>query len=242
MTINDGFDSLSLNPIGAFYECVTPANDPALSIADKTYVLLDSTNKGITASALASKDTNRDGKLNGTELSGLNMWQDLNENGFAERGEISTLSSKNITALRSEEYGIHTQGNAKFASAAITSPTKINTIQNVPASNFRTLRDTDNVYYVGGGRIYWAKNQIKINYSNRSYLIGTDGNDSFDSNYYAKYTQYFNSSLLVNFLAGGGNDFMGGSARNDNLWGGTGADTLLGYANNQNFSKGVRIA
>jgi hypothetical protein len=31
---------------------------------------------------------------------------------------------------------------------------------------------------------------------------------------------------LVNFLGGGGNDEMGGSTRNDNLWGGTGNDTV----------------
>ncbi len=35
--------------------------------------------------------------------------------------------------------------------------------------------------------------------------------------------------LIKNFIAGGGNDTMGGSDRSDNLWGGTGNDTLYGY-------------
>ena len=55
--------------------------------------------------------------------------------------------------------------------------------------------------------------------SSRSSLIGTDGNDALDASYYAAYNGiYFNTNLLVNFLAGGGDDVMGGSVRNDRLW------------------------
>jgi Ca2+-binding RTX toxin-like protein len=101
----------------------------------------------------------------------------------------------------------------------------------VPASNYRTLRDTDNRYWINGAQwIDFAPSQVKINNGNRTYLIGTDGADNFDSNYYAAYPQWINSSLLTNFLAGGGNDVMGGSTRSDNLWGGTGNDTVFGYA------------
>jgi Ca2+-binding RTX toxin-like protein len=75
-----------------------------------------------------------------------------------------------------------------------------------------------------------GKNQIKISSDQRN-LIGTEGDDSFDINYYAQYNgTYFNLGLIQNFYAGGGNDLMGGSDRNDNLWGGTGNDVLLGYA------------
>lgn len=80
----------------------------------------------------------------------------------------------------------------------------------VPASNYRQLRDTDNVYYSsGGGYIVFNASMVKINNGTRNTLIGTDGADSFDASYYAAYPQYFNSSLLVNFLGGGGNDEMG---------------------------------
>ena len=100
-----------------------------------------------------------------------------------------------------------------------------------PASNYASLRATDNIYWVNSYQyIAFGANQIKINNGNRTYLIGTDGNDNFDANYYAAYNgTYFNTNLLVNFLAGGGDDVMGGSVRNDNLWGGTGNDTLFGY-------------
>jgi Ca2+-binding RTX toxin-like protein len=76
--------------------------------------------------------------------------------------------------------------------------------------------------------IDWSTSQIKIS-SNQQNLVGTDGNDTFDINYYAAYNGvYFNLGLVQNYFAGGGNDEMGGSNRNDNLWGGTGNDTLYG--------------
>ena len=72
---------------------------------------------------------------------------------------------------------------------------------------------------------------MKINYNNRTYLIGTDGNDVFDIGYYAAYDgSYFNLSLITNFLGGNGDDRVGGSTRSDNIWGGIGNDVLWGYA------------
>jgi hypothetical protein len=58
------------------------------------------------------------------------------------------------------------------------------------------------VYWVSSTTyIAFGANQVKINNSNRTYLIGTDGNDNFDANYYAAYNGiYFNTNLLVNFL------------------------------------------
>jgi Ca2+-binding RTX toxin-like protein len=105
----------------------------------------------------------------------------------------------------------------------------------VPDSNYRTLRDTDNVYIpVYGGVIAFAPNDVKITNSTRNTLIGTDEADGMDAAYYSTYlgslAVYFDQNLLTNFFAGGGNDQFGGSARNDNIWGGTGNDTLYGYA------------
>ncbi len=70
----------------------------------------------------------------------------------------------------------------------------------------------------GGGFIVFTASMVKINNSNRSDMVGTDGVDSFDSGTYAQ-TGYFNNSLLVNYLGGGGNYEMGGSVRNESLWG-----------------------
>lgn len=233
---------LTLDPIGAFYEVKSAGLDNSVSIANKTGVLLNAQKQGVSANTLAALDTNKDGKISGTELSGLQIWYDTNQNGVQDAGEVQSLAQAGINQIRSADYSFYTSGNAiattgplltPVAAAMAALPTSVNLIQAAPASNFRTLRDTDNRYYVaGGGWIDFGANQVKINNSNRTYLIGTDGNDRFDANYYAAYGAYFNNNLLVNFLAGGGDDVMGGSVRNDNLWGGTGNDVLLGYAGN----------
>ncbi len=231
---------LTLDPIGAFYEVKSAGLDNSVSIANKTGVLLNAQKQGMSTAALTALDGNKDGKLTGTELSGLQIWLDTNQNGMQDAGEVQSLSQAGISQIRSADYGFYTSGNAvattgpaanPVAAAIAALPQSVNLIQGAPASNFRSLRDTDNRYYVaGGGWIDFAANQVKINNSNRTYLIGTDGNDRFDANYYAAYSAYFNNNLLVNFLAGGGDDLVGGSARNDNIWGGTGNDALLGYA------------
>lgn len=228
------------NPIGAFYESRSAASDNATSIADKTPVLQGASGMGIDAAALAARDANQDGKLSGDELAGLTAWADANENGIAEAGEVKSLADAGIASIRDTDYGFYTRGNGRAAAlpvAALTKPAEaaqpihVDKTQAVPASNFRSLRDSDNIYYVGGGYIAWSASQVKINYNNKSYLIGTDGGDNFDINYYAAYNgTYFNLGLITNFLAGGGDDVMGGSTRNDMLWGGTGNDVLFGYA------------
>ena len=242
---------LNLAPIGAFYETVTPALDLAPSIADKTPVLLDANNSGLSVSALTSRDTNLDGQLTGAELTGLNTWIDANENGQLDANELKTLTQANITQIKSADYNFYTQGNAVMgtgvaaeplrpnetsgvpaaiaAQAMPVQPLRINFTQAVPASNYATLRATDNRYYIipgyyAGYYIDWAPTQIKINYYSKNTLIGTDGADNFDASYYAAYTQYFNSGLLTNFMAGGGDDVFGGSIRADSMWGGLGND------------------
>ncbi|MDP2834306.1 MAG: calcium-binding protein [Pseudomonadota bacterium] len=225
---------LSQAPIGAFYESKTPAADTAAAIAHKTSVLLDANGRGLSAQTLGALDGNKDGQLSGTEINTLKTWIDANENGLADSGEIQTLAQAGLTAIRATDYGFYTRGNSRYAPAPTTdAPARVDQTEAVPASNYRTLRDTDNRYYVvtgsGYGWIDWTASKIKINYNNKAHLIGTDGNDNFNATYYAQYTQYFNSALLTHFLAGGGNDFVGGSVRHDRIWGGTGDDTLFGY-------------
>ncbi|MBU3626460.1 calcium-binding protein [Polynucleobacter sp. JS-Safj-400b-B2] len=214
----------------AFYEASTKV-DNSTSIANRTGVIIGSNNKGITSSALQALDTNQDGKLSGAELSSLQIWADANENGVLDTGELKTLASAGINQIASADYGFYTKGNSVWANTQGSTPAQTNLVQSVPNSNYRTMRDTDNTYWINSSQyIAFGTNQVKINNSNRTYLIGTDGNDSFDANYYAAYSAYFNNGLLTNFEAGAGDDVMGGSSRNDNLWGGTGNDTLFGYA------------
>ncbi|MBR8225852.1 calcium-binding protein [Burkholderia ambifaria] len=227
------------NPIGAFYEAKSAAFDKAASIADKTPVLLDANRWGVGVSALRSRDTNRDGKLSGAELDGLQVWIDANEDGIGDAGEFRSLAQAGITEIRAVDYDVLTRGNSNYASAPVSAPWKPSEASQpgrmylapaVPFSNYRALRDNDKIYWINSRDfIMFGPTQIKVSPSNRSYLIGTDGDDVFDANYYAAYGQWIDSTLLVNFLAGDGNDLMGGSNRNDNLWGGNGNDTLLGY-------------
>jgi len=57
--------------------------------------------------SLGSLDANGDGLLNGTELNGLALWQDLNGNGVSEPGEVKPLSAYGIDQLscRGENVG-----------------------------------------------------------------------------------------------------------------------------------------
>lgn len=227
------------NPIGAFYEAKSAAFDKAASIADKTPVLLDANRWGVSVSALQSRDANRDGKLSGAELNGLQVWIDANEDGIGDAGEFRLLAQAGITEIRSVDYDIITRGNNRYAAAPAGAPWKpseasqpgrIYLAPAVPLSNYRWLRDNEQFYWINSKDfIFFGPDKIKVSPSNRSYLIGTDGDDVFDANYYAAYGHWIDSKLLVNFLAGDGNDMMGGSSRNDNLWGGTGNDTLFGY-------------
>ncbi|VWD62836.1 calcium-binding protein [Burkholderia contaminans] len=227
------------NPIGAFYEAKSAAFDKAASIAEKTPVLLDANRWGVGVGALQSRDTNRDGKLTGAELDGLQVWIDANEDGIGDAGEFRSLAQAGITEIRAVDYDILTRGNSHYASAPVSAPWKPSEASQpgrvylapaVPFSNYRELRDNDKIYWINSRDfIMFGPTQIKVSPSNRSYLVGTDGDDVFDANYYAAYSQWIDSNLLVNFLAGDGNDLMGGSNRNDNLWGGNGNDTLFGY-------------
>ncbi|WP_374556109.1 calcium-binding protein [Aquitalea pelogenes] len=235
-TYHFGYD-----PIGAFYESKAIATDNAASIAKQTFRVLDGNGKAVSAAQLLARDSNKDGKLSGAELDGLTAWQDGNEDGVAQAGEnitlASALSGLGLQTIRASDVGFYTAGQAvgqTVAQSTALAPLNIKMPPVLPTawgSNYATLRNTDNRFWIASSLwIDWAPSQIKISSDQRN-IVGTDGNDSFDVNYYAQYNgQYFNLGLIQNFYAGGGDDLMGGSDRNDNLWGGTGNDILWGYA------------
>jgi hypothetical protein len=192
-----------------------------------------------------SADMKVDGYLDRGELLGVRAEMKSPDDGFYTRGSAMTVSTSgdapvastiNVLEQRPQTLTVNGPGNAVFAGLdAPVSPVYASLpvaigftavalpaapgYGSVPASNDYSLRDMDNVYLFGNGNyVAFSASQVKINNSNRTYMIGTDGADNFDSNYYAAYPQYFNNSLLTNFLAGGGNDQMGGSVRYDSLW------------------------
>ena len=59
--------------------------------------------------ALAALDDDGDGDLSGTELAGLAVWQDKNQNGVSEESEVRTLRELGITRLGTT-YEIHPSG------------------------------------------------------------------------------------------------------------------------------------
>ena len=79
-----------------------------------------------------------------------------------------------------------------------------------------------------------------VTYNGQNYIVGTNSADNFDKNvivdtiyeYVAGASKLKGLGSITNFLAGAGDDVMGGGAGNDNLWGGLGDDTLWGYAGN----------
>ncbi|HSX94277.1 MAG TPA: calcium-binding protein, partial [Hydrogenophaga sp.] len=234
------------NPIGAFYDSQSEAHDAAASIAAHLPVALDAQGRALTAQQLAGMDTDGDGELAVAEAQGLRLWRDLDEDGRLDADEASAVGEgiasdrwdplargRGQTAASGDaaapSWSLATAGMpAKPAPIAIAQP-----VSTVPPSNYTTLRNTDELYFPpSGGYGVWAPTQIKINFRSPHVMVGTEGADSFDSTYYSAYSSWFNLSLLTHFLGGGGNDMVGGSARDDSLWGGTGNDVLFGYTGN----------
>uniref|UniRef100_UPI0034DE183A cadherin-like domain-containing protein n=1 Tax=Candidatus Thiodubiliella endoseptemdiera TaxID=2738886 RepID=UPI0034DE183A len=225
---NYNFDEYTYDPIGAFYDSQSEEYDNALSIASHTGVLLNANNQALSIAQLQALDTNNDGQLSTNETTSLNLWTDLNEDGHLNTGELVNLSTLN-QPIQQSDYSFYTQGNGLVAT---NQPNQANqaTEPTTPDSNYRHLRDTINFIGTYDGVISWGADDIKIDEGRTHMLIGTDGNDAFDVNYFSSYTRYFSLNALTHFLAGDGNDLMGGSNRADNLWGGKGNDELLGYA------------
>jgi Ca2+-binding RTX toxin-like protein len=251
--------SFDLFPIGAFYDSQSAGFDNAASIAHITTRAMNASGQALTVNQLAALDINVDGQISTSEASNISLWADLNENGALDSGELQGVDSPILSA--DYGFYTQGNGQAAASGASGTAAPGVISVSaagnwpapalpaassftaaglpnasaygGVPASNYSILRVTDNRYWINSTQwIDFTPNQVKINNSTRNTLIGTEGADNFDSSYYANYASWINSGLLVNFMAGGGNDVMGGSGQSDNLWGGTGNDSVYGYAGN----------
>ena len=164
-TISNAFSSISnfFNPIGAFYDSQSLTYDNAASMAAYTSVIINGNRQSMTANQLAALDSNQDGQLSGAELNSLQVWADLNENGIADNGEITSLSARNINQIRQLDYSFYTQGNSRLsnavanstsgqqepvAAAVLAQPKEVVLTQGVPFSNYRALRDSNQIYYI----------------------------------------------------------------------------------------------
>ena len=236
-----------LSPIGAFYESKSAPFDNAASIALKTLCILDGGGRAVGASQLAALDANGDGKLGGAELNNLMAWRDVDEDGGVSQtdsaGELTSLSlalaAAGLGSIRSGDYAFYTEGSGNYRTAVQpVMPAVFNALAqpvapSAGASSYALLRNTDSRFNINASEwIDWSADQIKVSSDQRN-LVGTDGADSFDVDYYAAYNGlYFDLGLLQNFYAGDGGDTVGGSARSDNIWSGAGNDIVSGYDGN----------
>jgi Ca2+-binding RTX toxin-like protein len=241
-TYKPTFEMPGQHLIGAFYESRSAAMDKAESVAERSFRILDGTAVAVSAQQLRVRDIDGDGRLSGAELDGLSAWVDRNENGVMDHNsntgdeKISlraALAGLGLASLGGADYRWYTAGNGSHRTVGqrdVIAPVEYRSAPQASASNYHQLRHSDPAFGIArGGLIVWQANQIKLS-SNQFNLIGTDGNDSFDINYYQPYEgRYFQLGRVQNFYAGAGDDVMGGSARDDRMWGGTGNDILLGY-------------
>ncbi|VVM28595.1 hypothetical protein BSPWISOXPB_3639 [uncultured Gammaproteobacteria bacterium] len=104
-------DRLDYNPIGAFYDSQSAQYDNAQSVAQYTGVLINSNNQALSVAQLQALDTNNDGQLTGSETNILRLWQDINEDGHLDTGELANLNTLNHP-IQQSEYAFYTNGNA----------------------------------------------------------------------------------------------------------------------------------
>ena len=218
----------------AFYTVVTEA-DNTPSVADKTRLLVNNSNQVATVAQLQALDSDGDEVLSSDELNNLNFWQDLNEDGYIDSGELVNLSSE--TLIKQSDYAFYTHGNTDSNSLIHATPVPaIEHAQpiyyaepNIPNSgvadgaggyyDYRYLRDNDNLfaYYNEQGQpngFTWRADQIKVNLHNQDHLIGTDGDDIIDMYDFklfpiSQYSLY--GEHLIYILAGDGDDAVAGS-------------------------------
>ncbi|MGI4850199.1 MAG: calcium-binding protein [Janthinobacterium lividum] len=229
------------SPIGAFYESSSRGTDLAPSIADKTFRILNTAGSGVTLADLMAHDIDADGKLADHELDGLMAWSDLNEDGIRDQRPdaaneftslMSALGSIGLTSLQVRNYLLHTAGNA--AQPMLGNPAAAPIIVLAPwsaaPSDYVQQRYIYDRFHIDAETwIDWTAREVKVS-EDRQSLVGTDGNDNFDIDYYREYDgRYFNLGLIKNFYGGNGDDVVGGSMRNDNLWGDAGNDSLVAY-------------
>ncbi|MFZ1180335.1 MAG: calcium-binding protein [Herbaspirillum sp.] len=241
--VDDHFGLLHWNPLGAFYESSSPGLDTAASIADKTFLVMDDNGVGLTVAELAARDADGDGRLGGAELDGLRAVSDLREDGmfFRLTPLRAALLQAGVSSLSAGDYAIHAAGKVRLPDVAQYTASASFDMQFAPMAEpscweqlNRSEQYFDKSYH---GVIFWRRGQIRVSCDQQS-MIGTDGNDNFDINYYANHDysrprargpKYFNLSLVKNFYAGPGDDLVGGSERNDKIWGGSGNDRMWGY-------------
>ncbi len=113
---------------------------------------------------LAALDSNKDGKLTSvdTAYSTLRIWQDSNQNGRTDAGELKTLGELKITSVSLK------QTDARYLDGHKVAGTSSFTINGVTRQAADVLLQTDqlNSWYIGNG----SGNDVKVDMET---LVGT---------------------------------------------------------------------
>ncbi|PZM78830.1 MAG: hypothetical protein DKT66_23305 [Candidatus Melainabacteria bacterium] len=209
----------NVKPIGAFYESSTLVDEQAVSITELTPRLFNGTT-AVATNQLSSFDSNSNGIIDSSDSSyaNLNVWEDQNEDGIVDDGEMTNLSDAGIASIPVNGSAIaFTSGNSKSVvaqdidaletSLQVSNPT-------APTIDYDYYRNTfEQAKLDGSGN--WASNEIKATYDGQ-YKIGTTAAD----------TIYFGN--VPNILGGDGDDILRSDWHNNKIWGGTGNDAIIG--------------
>ncbi len=164
--------------------------------------------------ALASLDSNHDGVINAsdTAFSDLRIWQDINQNGETEDGELQSLTDAGITELSLNDTadGSFTGGNEVKSNSSYQRSD--GTEQTLAAVNFIAdpsgLTDTVD----GSGR------RVEVEDGAATYTVGSEQGESITAT----------DKQVTNIIGGIGNDVLTGDDQNNWLVGSLGEDQLIG--------------
>ena len=164
--------------------------------------------------ALESLDSNQDGVIDASDsaFDALRIWQDTNQNGETDAGELKTLTEAGITELSLNDSvdGSFTGGNEVKSNS--TYRRSDGTTHTLAAVNFIAdpsgLTDRTD----GTGR------RVEIEEGAATYVVGDEEGETVDTA----------DKQVANVIGGTGDDVLTGDAQNNWLVGSLGEDQLLG--------------
>jgi hypothetical protein len=215
--------------IGAFYEAGTLVYDESLSIADKTAMLFDGT-QPVEESAFDALDTNSDGVIDSQDSSyaSLKVWQDMNEDGVVDAGEMKTLAQAGIGSISLNDKEVYTSGNAKSVVAEDVNALHDALVVSAPSAPSEPTPGSSAPTNSAPAQPNYSPGSNLTVTPDGQYLLGTNSGETFADSA-ASGVGY---PHVPNMLGFGGDDTLIGEEINNNIWLGEGNDQFLGGAGN----------
>jgi Ca2+-binding RTX toxin-like protein len=168
--------------------------------------------------ALESLDSNSDGVINASDdaFAELKVWQDSNQDGVTDEGELKTLSELDITELSLNDTtdGAFIGGNEVKSNSTYTNGN--GTTQTLAAVNF--IADPNGLTSEDDG----TGQLIEVQDGASTYAVGDELGETVDAT----------DKDVTNIIGGTGDDVLTGNAEDNWLVGSLGEDQLSGGAGN----------